>query len=374
VILQYRRNAGPGTWGVRLTDGKDRVYRLATADDYAEADGREVLDFWQAQDEARAKAKEHAGIAAPATLAAALNAYEQDLRTRGGDPGNVTRVRSHLAADMLQRTVSSLTASELKHWRDRLAKNLAPSTVNRTTTCLKAALNLAADNDDRIARRPWETGLLALRDADRSRNVVLNDDQVRRVVAAAYGVGPEFGLLVETAAVTGARVSQLARLEVQDVQGDRGDPRVMMPSSRKGRGIKSIGRRPVPIPATLALRLRAIAGKRRPDAPLLLKPSSDAWRKSDHSRLFNRVICNLEDAKLADVTIYALRHSNVVRQLLADVPIRVVAVNHDTSVAMIERTYSRHIADHADALARRALLDLSAPAANVRPFGAKAGA
>jgi len=40
--------------------------------------------------------------------------------------------------------------------------------------------------------------------------------------------------LVETAAVTGARVSQLARLEVQDVQGDRGDPRVMMPSSRKG--------------------------------------------------------------------------------------------------------------------------------------------
>ncbi|HEY7991542.1 MAG TPA: hypothetical protein VID77_09140, partial [Stellaceae bacterium] len=143
VILQYRRNAGPGTWGVRLTDGKDRVYRLATADDYAEADGREVLDFWQAQDEARAKAKEHAGIAAPATLAAALNAYEQDLRTRGGDPGNVTRVRSHLAADMLQRTVSSLTASELKHWRDRLAKNLAPSTVNRTTTCLKAALNLA---------------------------------------------------------------------------------------------------------------------------------------------------------------------------------------------------------------------------------------
>lgn len=86
------------------------------------------------------------------------------------------------------------------------------------------------------------------------------------------------------------------------------------------------------------------------------------------------MIRNLDDAKLADATIYALRHSNVVRQLLADVPIRVVAVNHDTSVAMIERTYSRHIADHADALARRALLDLSAPAANVRPFGAKAGA
>jgi hypothetical protein len=55
-----------------------------------------------------------------------------------------------------------------------------------------------------------------------------------------------------------------------------------------------------------------------------------------------------------------------VRQLLAGVPVRVVAVNHDTSIVMIERTYSRHIGDHADALARVALLDTTAaPAGNV---------
>ena len=65
-------------------------------------------------------------------------------------------------------------------------------------------------------------------------------------------------------------------------------------------------------------------------------------------------------AGLEDVTIYALRHSNIVRQVLAGVPVRVVAVNHDTSVRMIERTYSRHIGDHADALTRAALLDTSA--------------
>ena len=61
----------------------------------------------------------------------------------------------------------------------------------------------------------------------------------------------------------------------------------------------------------------------------------------------------------AEVTIYALRHSNIVRQLLAGVPLRVVAVNHDTSVSMIERNYSRYIGDHADALARVALLDIT---------------
>jgi hypothetical protein len=38
----------------------------------------------------------------------------------------------------------------------------------------------------------------------------------------------------------------------------------------------------------------------------------------------------------------------------------VIAVNHGISVAMLERTFSRYIGDHSDALARRALLDTSA--------------
>jgi len=46
---------------------------------------------------------------------------------------------------------------------------------------------------------------------------------------------------------------------------------------------------------------------------------------------------------------------------LAGVPIRIVAINHDTSVGMIEKNYSRHIADHSDAVARRALLDTTEP-------------
>lgn len=151
---------------------------------------------------------------------------------------------------------------------------------HRTTTCPKAALNLAADNDDRIARRPWETGLLALRDADRSRNVVLNDDQVRRVVAAAYGRPRVWAVGRDR------RRHRCSRESTSAARGSGRAGRPRRPASDDAEltqgGIKSIGRRPVPIPATLALRLRAIAGKRHPDAPLLLKPSGDAWRKSDH--------------------------------------------------------------------------------------------
>jgi hypothetical protein len=49
--------------------------------------------------------------------------------------------------------------------------------------------------------------------------------------------------------------------------------------------------------------------------------------------------------------------------------VRIVAVGHDTSVGQIERTYSRYIADHADALVRGALLDTTAPVGgNVIPI------
>jgi hypothetical protein len=48
--------------------------------------------------------------------------------------------------------------------------------------------------------------------------------------------------------------------------------------------------------------------------------------------------------------------------LLAGTPTRVVAAHHDTSVLMIEKNYSAFIADHADTLTRRTLLDLGTPA------------
>ena len=50
-------------------------------------------------------------------------------------------------------------------------------------------------------------------------------------------------------------------------------------------------------------------------------------------------------------------------------PIRIIAVNHNTSVAKIESNYSAFIGDHTDAITRAALLDTSRPIArNVLPI------
>ena len=67
--------------------------------------------------------------------------------------------------------------------------------------------------------------------------------------------------------------------------------------------------------------------------------------------------------------MYCLRHTAITRALLAGVPVRLVASSFDTSVAMIEKTYSKFIADHGDAQMRRAVFDADAPAAgNVVPL------
>ena len=377
IQLGYRRCKGAGRWVVKVADGHGSYWtkRVAYADDHEDTDDEHILTWWQAQDKARALARGKDAGGRPATVAEALADYEADLIARSASPANARRVRTLLPSTMLAKPVALLAARELKHLRDGLvAKGARPSSVNRDFKGFKAALNLAAAHDPRITNGvAWRIGLAGLPDAHHARNVILDDDnEVRPLIAAAYAEDSALGLLVETAAVTGARVSQLARLEVADLQADRPDPRLMMPSSRKGKGIKRIERKPVPITSSLAAQLRQAAANRARTEPLLLRTDGAPWQPpiGDYRMPFIRAVIRV-GLDPATVTLYSLRHSSIVRALLAGVPTRVVAAQHDTSVPMLERTYSQHILDHSDAVARRGLLDLIGPAGNVVPLSRK---
>jgi integrase len=378
IALGFRRNTGPGTWSVRSADGRgsDWIKKIGLADDQEPADGGAVLTFWQAQDRARALVRGQTGDDGdrPVTVEEALTRYEADLMGRNGDPYNSRRARVHLGGALLSKPVALLSATELKKWRDGLAAKLSTASVNRTRTCLRAALELAAQHDPRIGnRRAWQIGLAGLPDSQRARNVILDDVTVKRIVEAAYERDRALGLLVEVAATTGARLSQIARLETGDLQADRSDPRLLMPLSAKGRvRTKKHERRPVPIPATLASVLAEQAGGPA-DAPLLIRSNGLAWgygARARHRKDF-RAVVEAVGLDPDQTTLYALRHSSIVRQLLANTPIRIVAALHDTSVAQIEAHYSRFISEHSDVLARRAMLDLSEPTTEVIPLHAK---
>jgi integrase len=379
IGLLYRRNAGAGSWVVKATDGHGATWTkaFAVADDFEDADGGHVLSYFQASDIARrlARGRDDTPDSKPVTVAAALNAYEADLRNRGAHLANVTRVQFHMTAAFGAKPVGLLTARDLQAWRDGLIGKMEPSSIRRTCVGLRAALELAASLDHRITNRHvYRLGLRALPNSNKARRMVLVDEVVLRIVEAAYEIDRAFGLMVEVLAVTGARISQAARLTCADLQVDRPDPRLMMPSSFKGHGEKQITHRPVPITQELAAALESARGDRPDDAPLLLKQDGTRWQEvytSDHRTLFRRTI---ERAELDpnEVTSYALRHSSIVRCLLGHVPSMVTAMQHDTSVKELEKHYAAFITDHSDALSRRALLRPSAVDGKVVPLRPKA--
>ena len=288
LSLGYRRNEGPGTWSVIAADGRGQEWlkKIGVADDHDPANGKEILNYTQAVDIARQLTQgggEVENASQPATLKAALAAYEADLTARGANTYNARWPLKYLPSLLLAKPIPLIEANELRRWRDSLLKDHAPATVNRLAGATVAALNLAAAHDPRIkSRQPWHVGLQGLPDAQRARNVILPDDQVRALIDAAYRRGDRFGLFVETLATIGARPSQTSRIEVGDLRLDNpAEPKLTVPRSGKGGGRLRIRRKvervSVPITPALAARLKTAAAGRPHDAPLLLCRGDRGW-------------------------------------------------------------------------------------------------
>jgi integrase len=377
--LLYRRNQTGGTWIVKASDGHGAFWtqRIAVADDHDESNGKDILTFFEAQDQAKRLARGEAAVTdgsagiespnAPITVDAALDAYKADLIARSAKAYNAEWPRKHLPAALRAKPVAALTSTELTAWRDGLGGKIKKkSTVNRLTACLKAALTLAAKKDERIQNvLAWGFGLEGVPipvEEDPARNVILSDDQVRAFVVEANRGDDKLGLLIDVLAVTGTRPSQAVRLTVDDFVDHPLTPALLVPDAGKGgnrnRAGKKRRRTRLAITPELAARLRAAKGNRYGDMPLLLQADGTPWAATPADNYHRRVDAIVTAIGLdpTKVTAYSLRHSSVVRQLLKNVPARVVAALHNTSVTMIETHYTKHIADYASELSRASLL------------------
>jgi integrase len=368
----YRRNQGAGTWSARVgnEDGKGWEKRIAFADDLEPTRPPLVLNYWGAiaevQKLGRADPDAPEDPSKPITLDEALARYETDLRSRSAHAYNARHPRRHLTAALLSKPVLLLSPDDLEKWCRRLIEKgkLKPASINRMINGVRACLELAAPERSHI----WQKGLQKLPNATRARHLVYPDSVIRRILGAADANDPALGLLCAVLAETGARASQVQRLLVEDlIDGPR--PKLMVSRSAKGggrhRAERKLQRYPVPITPQLAQRLRAAAAGRGDDAPLLLRCNGRPWTAGgpacDYRDSFRKVVA---DIGLGACTAYCFRHSSIVRALLAGISTKLVAALHDTSAAMIEAHYGKYIAEHehADQLARSALLQPEAPA------------
>lgn len=359
IHIGYRKGARAGRWLVRWYRGAQKYTQevIGSADDEAPADGSSVFSFHQAKNAAigivtvrRAEAHLAAAGHVP-TVGSAVERYMEarDARhlAQGGTGKSDARRRltRHVLSDqsLCETQLHTLTVDLLRRWAARLPKSLKPSTHRRLANDFKAALNAAAEAERE--RMPpslsgiIKAGLVAGEDsAPVARDKqALTDDDIRKVVEAAYAVdraqdwGGDLSRLVTVLAATGARFSQIRRLAVGDVQAEQG--RLMVPSSRKGRGTKKVTHIPMRVGADVidALRPEIIGRKaseillRRwrhrqepnPDNPrraLWVRDARGPWLEaSELNRAWKEILrhTGLPD----DIVPYSLRHSSIVRQL-----------------------------------------------------------
>lgn len=338
--LGYRRGSTGGSWiaRVRTDRGRQAYYALGAADDANDGNG---LTYEAALDEARKHFALPGGASSRHTVGAVLERYLEGLRAANPEStvkDTEARIKAILKPEFGEIPLGKLRADRITRWRDRLAKERKPDTVNRLLTILKAALNRAWRQDRLIADDTAWRMVERVAGGGEARKVFLSAAQAK--VLAQKCASPGLKRLVQGALLTGARLGELAAARVHDLDAGTGTLEV------DGK----TGGRTVYLSQEACGFFAAIAAGRAPKAPLLARDDGEPWGKNHHQKPFAAAV---QTSALPDeTTFYALRHTHISLALLAGVNIQVLAENCGTSVRMIELHYGKFL--RAD---RRAMFD-----------------
>lgn len=365
--LGYRR-LGPkgGTWIARRSENGQRAYRaLGTADDVLDANGRDALDFVQAQELARAwfggelDKPEILAAAAPATVGAALDDYLSWVEKNRKTPRETRwAIDAHIRPALGNVPLSDLTAERIAAWHEALAAAPARvrskigkaqrykpgpadrdavrarrSTANRVLTILKAALNrafrkgLAASDEAWRRVRPFEK-------ADAARVRWLKHDECLRLLNTCP---PDLRRLARAALLTGCRYSELARLEARDFDEDAGTLHI--------RETKGGTPRHVHLTDEGIELLRSLTAGRGGKERVLRRDAGEGaqvWGRNHQARPL-REACTRARIEPA-IGFHVLRHTFASHMVMAGAPLLVVAqaLGH-ADTRMVEKHYG-HLA------------------------------
>ena len=253
--LGYYRGAVAGSWVARWYRGAG-VYAteaLGIADDTLEADGVKVLDYWQAQEQARRWGQRQRLIAegmlreGSYTVFNAVTDYLAEIQAEKS-PAAVQGAKyvfdAWILPDLGAIQVEKLTTDRINRWRNKLAtqpkrvrkklmaiepatretpddedaRRARKATANRILTMLKAALNRAFHADRVFSDSAWRK-VKPFKKVDEAVVRYLSAAEARRLVGAC----PEdFRKMVQAALLTGCRYSELARLKCSNFNRDSG--------------------------------------------------------------------------------------------------------------------------------------------------------
>jgi integrase len=361
LSLGYRKAlSGPGKWVIRHHLGGKGDYEtetFGTADDFSDADGVAVLNFWQAQVKARERMVERAHgpahIKASLTVAACVAQY---IKFLGTHRKSAREAKYSTDADILPKLgkikVEELTADKIRDWHAGIAKAPArvrtkkgteqqfrnnegdaewerrrKSTANRILTILKAALNRAFNDGKITSDHAWRR-VEPFQNVDSARVRYLSIEEATRFVNAAE---VDFRKIVRGALESGARYGELCALKVADFNPDSGT--LAIPDSKPGKP------RHIVLSADGVEFFEIITAGRIGIEPVFLKTDGSSWLPDHQSEPMDKAN---ERAKISPpINFHGLRHTWAV---MNGMPLMVVAKNLGHSDTRTVEKHYGHLA------------------------------
>lgn len=361
--IGYRKNKKGGKWVARFYVG-DKDYRLEVigdADDMLDANGKTVLDFWQAQDRARQMQAALSGdkgepIQKRITVKDAMDDYLHWMEgNRKSSRDARYRAEALILPELGNKDVAKLTAKEIRTWLRKLAETpprlrtkkggeqkfreldespdgfrRRKASANRTLTVLKAALNRAWREGKVPSDAEWRR-VEPYEAVDAARVQYLTVTEAQRLVNAC---DPAFRRLVQAALQTGARYGELAALTVADFNPDVGTITIRESKAGKVRHI---------VLTDEGLDFFAGITTGRPgNAVMLLNGTGEPWGDCHQIRPMAEAC---KRAKIIPrISFHGLRHTWASLAVMNGVPLMVVARNlGHADTRMVEKHYG-HLA------------------------------
>jgi integrase len=341
LSVGYRRNRTAGTWVFRQSDGRGgfQTKAIGSADDFDEANGEDILDFWQAQDKIKSLARPD-GVrkVSPLTVSEAFDRYIPKLRAKNARTAKDTegRVKKHFFPEFRSRRVVDLTQTEISNWHASLTKTSddeevvrrSKDSANRVLSMVKAFLNDAwQDRKNHIPNNDAWRNVKPSKNVARAREVRYAPAQARRLIRSC--IDENFADLVRGSYLTGARYGELNGAKVVDFDA----------RARTLRVSGKTGSRDIILQSSAVNFFKRITKGRPRDSFIFVKANGEKWKRSEQTRPMKAAI---KKAELDDRgNLYALRHAYISEAVERNTPLTVIAKNCGTSVRIIEKTYAK---------------------------------
>jgi integrase len=356
--LGFRRltATSTGSWLARFRDEDGRQHKQSLGE-FAEVPPSHRFDAAKRAAEAWFEHLGKGGSAENITVRVACERYVQQVRGHRGDlPADDMHMRFkrwvYGDRKLSDTELAKLTKTRVEAWRLAMTKTPAKvsrslraapvtrdrsaSSVNRDIAVLRAALNFAHDAGSVTTDMAWRVALRPTKNAGGRRDLYLDRDQRRALIAKASA---DVGAFLRGLSLVPLRPGAVAALTVSSFDIRRQVLTIGKDKAGKDRKIK--------LPTSTAAIFESHCDGKEPTDPLLCREDGKAWNK-DAWKGPIKLAATLAELPAA-ATAYTIRHSVITDLVTNGLDLLTVAQLSGTSVAMIERHYGHLRADIAAA-------------------------